>query len=107
MPIIHDNEIYLLSGVSTNATGTLNVRGFNNLNFNYFGEITAAINASGDISLKGRVIDNSPFVDFFNTQLRGSSGNYVAYSNVTWNSVRAVVSNYSGGAITIVARAQS
>lgn len=109
MPNIRDNEYFLISGATTNASGTLGTRGYNLMNFHYIGSTTGAIPASGDISLQGRIIDDSssPFITFFSTQLRGSSGNYYSSNNVTWNSVKANLTNYSGGSITVVARIQS
>lgn len=107
MPNIHDNEFYLISGVSANATGFIGCRSYNNQTYHFYGATTGAIPSSGDISLLGRVTDGSPFITFFSTQLRNSTGDYKQYSNTTWNAVQAIVSNYSGGSITVVARIQS
>lgn len=109
MPNIHDNEYFLISGATSIASGQLGTKGYNLMNFSYHGSTTGNIAASGDLALQGRIIDDSssPFITFFSTQLRGSSGNYYSSNGVTWNSVRALLTNYSGGSITVAARIQS
>jgi hypothetical protein len=107
MPNIRDNQVYILSGVSSNSTGFLGCRGYNNQTYHFYGAATGLINSTGDIALMGRVMDDSPFITFFSTQLRSSTGDYKQFSNITWNAVQAVISNYSGGSITVAARIQS
>lgn len=104
---IHDNEYFLISGATSNTTGNLGIRGFNHQTYHFYGSTTGAIPSSGDISLLGKVMNDSPYITFFSTQLRSSTGDFKQYSNTTWNSVRAVLSNYSGGSITVAARIQS
>ena len=105
-----DNEFYLISGATSAptsiTTGIMGTRFYNNSTYHYYGTNTGSATVSGDIFLQGRVTDDSPFITFFSTNIKSATGNYINYSNITWNSVRGIVIP-TGGNITIAARIQS